>query len=59
MTFRLASNVLNEEHLIISHKTNSKFHIKKIPVAQLVEHPAVTREVVSSSPVGPILRVLK
>ena len=29
------------------------------PVAQLVEHRAVTREVVSSSPAGPTLRVLK
>ena len=29
------------------------------PVAQLVEHRAVTREVVSSTPAGPSLRVLK
>ena len=29
------------------------------PVAQLVEHWAVTREVVSSTPAGPTLRVLK
>ena len=29
------------------------------PVAQLVEHRAVTREVVSSTPAGPTLRVLK
>ena len=29
------------------------------PVAQLVEHRAVLREVVSSTPAGPTLRVLK
>ena len=29
------------------------------PVAQLVEHRAVTREVVSSTPAGPTLRVFK
>ena len=29
------------------------------PVAQLVEHWAVLREVVSSTPAGPTLRVLK
>ena len=28
-------------------------------VAQLIEHRSVTREVVSSTPVGPTLRVLK
>ena len=31
----------------------------RAPVAQLVEHRAVTREVVSSTPAGPTLRVLK
>ena len=31
----------------------------RAPVAQLVEHRAVTREVVSSSPAGPTLRVFK
>ena len=34
-------------------------HIQCAPVAQLVEHRAVTREVVSSTPAGPTLRVLK
>ena len=29
------------------------------PMAQLVEHRAVMREVVSSTPAGPTLRVLK
>ena len=29
------------------------------PVAQLIEHRSVTREVMSSTPVGPTLRVLK
>ena len=31
----------------------------RAPVVQLVEHRAVTREVVSSTPAGPILRVFK
>ena len=31
----------------------------RAPVAQLVEHRVVTREVVSSTPAGPTLRVLK
>ena len=31
----------------------------RAPVAQLVEHRAVTREVVSSTPAGPSLRVSK
>ena len=31
----------------------------RAPLAQLVEHRAVTREVVSSTPAGPTLRVLK
>ena len=30
-------------------------HINRAPVAQLVEHRAVTREVVSSTPAGPTL----
>ena len=29
------------------------------PVAQLIEHRVVTREVLSSTPAGPTLRVLK
>ena len=33
--------------------------IYRAPVAQLVEHRAVTREVVSSTPAGPTLRVFK
>ena len=35
-----------------------EFH-HRTPVAQLVEHRVVTREVVSSTPAGPTLRVLK
>ena len=31
----------------------------RLPVAQLVEHWAGTREIVSSTPAGPTLRVLK
>ena len=31
----------------------------RAPVAQLIEHRVVTREVVSSTPAGPTLRVLK
>ena len=34
-------------------------HFYRAPVAQLIEHRSVTREVVSSTPVGPTLRVLK
>ena len=34
-------------------------HRYRAPVAQLVEHGAVTREVVSSTPAGPTLRVFK
>ena len=33
--------------------------LDRAPVAQLIEHRSVTREVVSSTPVGPTLRVLK
>ena len=33
--------------------------VSPAPVAQLVEHRAVTREVVSSTPAGPTLRVFK
>ena len=35
------------------------FTFNRAPVAQLVEHQAVTREVVSSTPAGPTLRVFK
>ena len=35
------------------------YTIYRAPVAQLVEHRAVTREVVSSTPAGPTLRVFK
>ena len=33
--------------------------LNRAPVAQLVEHRVVTREVASSTPAGPSLRVLK
>ena len=36
--------------------TTSFYHV---PVAQLVEHQAVMREVMSSTPAGPTHRVLK
>ena len=36
---------------------SAKFH--RAPLAQLVEQRAVTREVVSSTPAGPTLRVFK
>ena len=36
-----------------------KYYSQDAPVAQLVEHRAVTREVVSSTPAGPTLRVFK
>ena len=38
---------------------NSNAATKRAPVAQLVEHWAVMREVVSSTPAGPTFRVLK
>ena len=34
-------------------------YVNRAPVAQLVERRAVMREVVSSTPAGPTLRVLK
>ena len=37
----------------------SRVRSHRAPVAQLVEHRAVMREVVSSTPAGPTLRVLK
>ena len=40
-------------------KTHSDHSLNRAPVAQLVEHRAVTREVVSSTPAGPTLRVFK
>ena len=44
-----------------SRSPTSSFFRKRdrAPVAQLVEHRAVMREVVSSTPAGPTLRVLK
>ena len=38
---------------------SSPRHPPPAPVAQMVEHRAVTREVVSSTPAGPTLRVFK
>ena len=46
--------------LFISSKIRKALEIiSSAPVAQLVEHRAVTREVVSSPPAGPTLRVFK
>ena len=38
---------------------NQQSHSNRAPMAQLVEYRAVMREVVSSTPAGPSLRVLK
>ena len=40
-------------------KRNLVLRVHRAPVAQLVEHRAVTREVASSTPDGPTLRVFK
>ena len=40
-------------------KWNILANLDRAPVAQLVEHRAVTREVMSSTPAGPTLRVFK
>ena len=40
-------------------ETSQKQNQNREPVAQLVEHRDVMREVVSSTPAGPTLRVLK
>ena len=39
--------------------TGDFYYDLKAPVAQLVEHRAVMREVVSSTPAGPTLKVFK
>ena len=40
-------------------RLRGRLYLTTQPVAQLVEHRAVTREVVSSTPAGPTLRVFK
>ena len=45
--------------IIIVSTLLSHITITRLTVAQLVERRAVTREVVSSTPAGPSLRVLK
>ena len=54
---RLIKELLLFDILAASIVFNSKPN--RAPVAQLVEHRVVTREVVSSTPAGPTLRVLK
>ena len=51
--FELGMSLLNVQNLLIMN------HCHGAPVAQLVEYRAVTQEVVSSTPAGPSLRVLK
>ena len=41
------------------YEKSDSFALHRALVAQLVEHRAVTREVVSSTPAGPTLRVFK
>ena len=51
----ILKSTLNKE---MEHcSSNSRFD--RAPVAQLNEHRSVTRDVVSSTPAGPSLRVLK
>ena len=50
ISFLLKVANVNNIHVAFGHRA---------PVAQLVEHRAVTREVVSSTPAGPTLRVFK
>ena len=59
---RFSDSIIKNEphvnHFIHDHAcVNCDFH--RAPVAQLVGHRVVTREVVSSTPTGPTLRVLK
>ena len=53
--------MINNSVIIIIKLTKQSFGFDYhcAPVAQLVEHRAVTREVVSSTPAGPTLRVFK
>ena len=56
LTYRLVSQVRRTAFVICSQ---SFFRSELFPVAQLVEHRAAMREVVSSTPAGPTLRVFK
>ena len=52
--------IILSKQLIQNDYNNSTVHrLVCAPVAQLVEHRVVTREVVSSTPAGPTLRVLQ
>ena len=51
----LSRTVLKSKMTLLSLETTEY----RAPAAQLVEHRAVTREVVRSTPAGPTLRVLK
>ena len=44
---------------LVFDDSNSDGFLDRAPVAQLIEHRVVMREVVSSTPAGPTLRVLK
>ena len=52
--YKLAINLAQVDYL-----RSWQFTASPRPVAQLVEHRVVVREVVSSTPAGPTLRVLK
>ena len=56
-TLSLLVTHCSEDHC--SEPTAPKIFIHRAPMAQLVEHWAVMREVVSLTPAGPTLRVLK
>ena len=62
VSFRTQQNYkLFPKVLILTHRHrgHSSTSANRAPMAQLVEHRDVTREVVSSTPAGPTLRVLK
>ena len=57
---KVSEEEIEEAFFYPSDLVNTKTTIPlRAPVAQLVGHRVVTREVVSSTPTGPTLRVLK
>ena len=55
-----ATDLVNFVYLLSSlYISSDQTYFNRAPVAQLTEHWVVTGEVVSSTPAGPTLRVLK
>ena len=62
MTFRIETMIENHREKLDAYRLINKDQISlhyRAPVAQLTQHWIVLREVVSSTPAGPTLRVLK